>query len=168
MADRAHMLPARMPVQLHSIKFFIPKKILKSMKNGPIILIDDDGDECELLQNSLQKLSITNNLLCFATGPDAIQYLKSTTEQPFLILCDINLPQMNGIEIRKNINADPVLKKKSIPFVFYTTSATKSSVEEAYEMSVQGFFEKGSSSAEITKLVKCIHDYWQYCRHPNN
>ena len=138
------------------------------MKNGPIILIDDDEDECELLQNALKKLSYTNKLLCFISGAEAIEFLQLTSEQPFLILCDINLPQMNGMEIRKRIDDDPFLKRKSIPFVFYTTSATKTSVDEAYEMSVQGFFEKGSSIEEISRLVKCIYDYWQYCKHPNS
>ena len=136
-------------------------------KNGPVILIDDDGDGCEILADALQKQSIPNRVLCFSGGGEAIRYLRTTTDKPFLILCDINMPVMNGIDVRKAINEDDYLRRKSIPFVFYTTSATAPAVNEAYEMSVQGYFEKEHSAEDIGRLLRCIYDYWHWCRHPN-
>ncbi len=136
-------------------------------KNDPIILIDDDKDECEILEDAFRRESITNGLLCFSNGEDALHYLETTNERTFLILCDVNMPVMSGIELARRIHENEYLRRKSIPFVFYTTSATEHAVKEAYEMSVQGFFEKRHDAVSIADLVRRIYDYWQWCRHPN-
>ena len=137
-------------------------------KKSPIILIDDDRDEGEILEDVFAKWSIPNPLQCFYTGKEALHYLQTTTDKPFLILCDISMPEMNGIQVRKKINEDEYLRRKCIPFVFYTTSATEQAINAAYEMSVQGFFQKGHDAAEIERLIRCIHEYWSCCRHPND
>lgn len=136
--------------------------------NGQIILIDDDKDECELMEDVFSQLNIPNRIVCFHDGRAAFDYLKKLTEQPFLIFSDINMPGMSGIELRKHINNDEELRSRSIPFIFFTTSAGAPAVKEAYEMSVQGFFEKPHEFGEIKRLVKSVVDYWQTCRHPNN
>ncbi len=137
-------------------------------KTGPIILIDDDADECELIGDSLKQLKINNELVCFGNGKQALEYLKTTTDKPFLILTDVNMPVMSGIELREKIYEDEELRRKSIPFIFLTTSAGAPAVKKAYEMSVQGFFEKGHSIGEVKQVLKEIYDYWQRCKHPNN
>ncbi len=63
---------------------------------------------------------------------------------------------------------DEFLRKKSIPFVFYSTSARKESVVKAYDMMVQGFFEKPQSLIEIKTTIKLIMDYWKLCKHPKS
>jgi CheY-like chemotaxis protein len=137
-------------------------------KKGPIIFIDDDRDDAEMLEDTLKELMIHNPYLYFSNGIDALQYLQQTTEKPFLIFCDINMPVMNGIQLREKINEDEALRNKSIPFVFYTTSATPAAVKEAYKMSVQGFFIKEHSVEGMKKLIECIINYWQCCWHPND
>jgi len=137
-------------------------------KKGPIILVEDDKDDQELIKEVLHSIGVLNKLICFSNGAEALDYLKTTIEQPFLILCDINMPVMDGITLRKHINNNERLRKKSIPFVFLTTTAGKPAITEAYEMSVQGFFEKGSSLSEINDTLQLICDYWQRCRHPNS
>lgn len=138
------------------------------MKNGAILLIDDDKDECELIKDALTHEGIENELICFSNGQEALHYLKAAEAPPFLILSDINMPQMGGLELRKQINEDEELKRKSIPFIFLTTSAGASAVKEAYEMSVQGFFEKPHTMREIRNLLKEVCHYWQRCKHPNS
>jgi CheY-like chemotaxis protein len=137
------------------------------IKPGPIIFIDDDRDDCEILQDALSELKISNELICFTNGEDALAYLRVTTDKPFLILCDINMPVMSGIQLRKQIHEDDYLRAKSIPFIFYTTSATDQAIRDAYKMSVQGFFVKEHDPVKIRELVDCLVQYWQKCRHPN-
>ena len=60
------------------------------------------------------------------------------------------------------------LRKKAIPFVFYTTSVDKTDVDEAYQMMVQGYFQKEIKMDAIKQTLKIILDYWHICRHPNN
>ena len=137
-------------------------------KKGPIILVDDDLDECKLIQEVLEKTGIPNKLVCYTSGLEALGYLETTTEQPFLIIADINMPVMGGLELRQKISEHAELTSKAIPFIFLTTSATPSAVKEAYRLSVQGFFEKQNTIDEISSLLKLIYEYWSRCHHPNN
>ncbi len=134
----------------------------------PVIVLEDDRDDQMILQGVFEDLCIKNELKFFETGPDALSYLETTTDQPFLILSDVNLPGMDGPDFKKSINKNEFLRKKSIPFVFYSTSARKESVVKAYDMMVQGFFEKPQSLTEIKTTIKLIIDYWKLCKHPKS
>jgi CheY-like chemotaxis protein len=136
-------------------------------KSGPILIVEDDHDDQELLKEVFNDLIISNTIRFFSTCLSLLDYLKTTIERPFLIICDINVPQMDGLELRKEINENEFLRKKSIPFIFLTTTSTKSVIEEAYEMMVQGYFVKPNSIQEIKETIKMIIDYWKVCRHPN-
>ena len=91
---------------------------------------------------ALQDLDITNPLIWFANCAQALDHMKTTSQQPFLILSDVNLPGMSGIEFKKLIDDHPELSRKCIPFVLYSTSVDKKTVEEAYQNDCAGFFQK--------------------------
>src|SRR5690606_8567890 len=97
----------------------------------------------------------------------ALEYLKTTSERPFIILCDVNMPIMNGLELKSQINMDDELKKKQIPFVFFSTSAMSSIVKDAFDMGVQGFFIKAQSLEEMENTLRVIFQYWEKCEHLN-
>jgi response regulator RpfG family c-di-GMP phosphodiesterase len=137
-------------------------------KKGPIIIIEDDAEDEELFKDILQELNISNKIIWFTDTHAAFDFLKTTKEQPFIIFSDVNLPKQNGVEFKKSIDADKQLRKKCIPFIFYSTFVSKEIVNQAYtQMTVQGFFKKGTSYKEIKSDIKMIIDYWQICRHPN-
>jgi response regulator RpfG family c-di-GMP phosphodiesterase len=135
---------------------------------GPVIIVEDDADDEAIFNEILRELNISNNIKWFGNSDDAIHYLKTTTDQPFIIFSDVNLPGDNGIEFKRQIDKDKRLRKKSIPFVFYSTAVDRRIVDEVYtQMTVQGFFKKGNSYKEIRNNIKLIFDYWQICKHPN-
>jgi CheY-like chemotaxis protein len=139
------------------------------MNSGPIIIIEDDEDDKELFEDVLKDLNVINKLVWFYSCIDAMVYLASSSEQPFVIFCDVNLPMQNGIEFKKMIDKNENLRKKSIPFVFYSTSVNQSIVNEAYMgMTIQGFFKKGDDYEQIKKDIRLILDYWSACKHPNS
>jgi CheY-like chemotaxis protein len=137
-------------------------------KTGPIIIVEDDPEDQEVIADVLQLNGVTNELKFFENGKEALQYLLDTTDRPFLIISDINMPVMNGLEFRNEINKSDLLTQKSIPFIFYTTHAEKHAVEQAYYMSVQGFFQKPGTIAEMQQLFNRVVGYWLSCFHPNN
>src|SRR4051794_4496413 len=113
---------------------------LNTMVTGPIILIEDDPDDKELIETALKELDIPNKTVWFSNSIDAFEFLKNKDDQPFIIFSDINLPRMTGIEFKKKIDNDPELRRKSIPFVFFSTSADKRAIDEAYtKLTVQGY-----------------------------
>ncbi len=137
--------------------------------SGPIVIVEDDQDDQEIMQEVLASLSVTNKLIFFSRPLDAFQYLKSSPVQPFLILSDVNLPEQNGVEFKRQIDEDPDLRARSIPFVFFSTSVDKKAVNTAYkEMTVQGFFQKPFSFEELQTTLQLILEYWKVCKHPNS
>ncbi len=138
------------------------------MVSGPIVIIEDDEDDKDIIQDVLKELTIPNKIVWFTKCTEAFKYLKAQTEQPFVILSDVNLPGQNGRDFKKQIDNDEELKKKSIPFVFFTTAADKNYVNEAYiELTVQGYFQKANSYQETKNIIRAILEYWKYCKHPN-
>ena len=137
-------------------------------KSGNILIVEDDIDDKELLEQVIVELGITNSIIWKANGAEAFSYLCTTTEPMFIVFSDINMPIMNGLELKRKIDADPVLRKKSIPFVFYSTAASQEAVYEAYtDLTIQGFFKKGNDYHKTKSVVKTIIEYWTDCIHPN-
>jgi CheY-like chemotaxis protein len=132
------------------------------------MIIEDDRDDQQLMVEVFTSLNIKNELKFFENGNKALAYLKTTTDQPFIILSDVNLPGMSGPDFKRSINEDDRLRQKSIPFVFLTTSAEKKAVEEAYDILVQGYFQKANKMDELKAMVKMIMDYWMECKNPNS
>lgn len=146
----------------------LPTKIPTMSRKGPIIIAEDDQDDRDILVEVFQSLGVKNELKFFEDGEGVLDYLMTTEEKPFLILTDVNLPRMRGTELRKRINEDETLRRKSIPFIFLTTSADRRAVSEAFNQMVQGYFQKEIRFEEVKKTVKLIVDYWMVCKHPNN
>ena len=136
-------------------------------KNGPIIVIEDDIDDQQLMQDMVSELSLGNELMIFSSAELALTYLRTTEVKPFLILSDINMPGLNGFQMRELIMEEPQLKVKCIPFVFCTTGATAEVVNKAYEQSVQGIFQKPSQYTEWLSILGAIIDYWKHAMSPN-
>lgn len=134
---------------------------------GPILIIEDDHEDQEFLEEIFNSLQLKNEIKFFDRCKKALDFLRTTSVQPLVILSDVNLPEMNGFEMMEEICKDEMLKKKSIPFVFLTTSSDKYAIEKAYEMQVQGFFTKENSYEGIKTMIQKIVDYWLICKHPN-
>ena len=136
-------------------------------KNGPIIVIEDDRDDQAVLVEIFKRLGYANEIVYFSDGNHALEFLDKSEVQPFLILSDINMPKINGFELRNKIFTNEQLHTKCIPSLFFTTSATKKSVIDAYALSVQGFFIKKSTMQGLEETIKKIVDYWQECIAPS-
>ncbi|MGC1241305.1 MAG: response regulator [Chryseosolibacter sp.] len=135
--------------------------------SGPIIFVEDDEDDLFIFEEICGRLNLPNKLLFFQRGEAMLNYLRHTTEQPFIIFCDINMPEMDGLQLRERLNDEEQLRRKSIPFVFFSTAATRQQVKRAYELTVQGFFIKETNFTEAQANFKMILDYWAKCKHPN-
>lgn len=138
------------------------------MTKGPIIVVEDDTDDQELYAECIKAIGIPNEIRFFNGASEALDYLLNTEEQPFIILSDINMPGMSGLELKKQIQDDPYLCTKGIPFVFISTNATKVSVRHAHALSVQGYFEKPHNIEALKLMLQTLFDYWQLCKHINN
>lgn len=136
-------------------------------KTGPIIVIEDDLGDQELLNTVFNELNFMNEIIFFEDSIKALDYLTDSDLEPFIILSDMNMPKLNGIELREKIHTNENLRLKCIPYLFFSTSAEQKYVVEAYSKSVQGFFVKPTSYDKLLSTIKIIVEYWQECESPN-
>jgi CheY-like chemotaxis protein len=91
--------------------------------NGPVIIIEDDLDDQEMLADVFKKLGYLNEIRFFGDGQTALDFLNATEIVPFLILSDINLPKLDGFALRNKIKLDAKLQLKCIPYLFFSTAS---------------------------------------------
>ena len=136
-------------------------------KAGPIIIIEDDLDDQEILTEVFKELNCGNEVIFFGDGEAALDFLVNTSIEPFIIFSDINLPKLNGVELREKVHNNEDLRLKSIPYLFFTTTAEQKHVVDAYSKSIQGFFIKPHTYDKLKGTIQKILEYWQECISPN-
>ena len=135
-------------------------------KNGPILIIEDDIDDQEFLQTTYRKLNYTNELVFLNDGEAAIQYLIQMKSIPFLIISDLNMPKINGIELRARVNENDVINIKCVPYILFSTTVGKNFINDAYLMGIQGYFKKPIDPNELMTTLKNIIEYWKISYSP--
>jgi CheY-like chemotaxis protein len=141
-------------------------KLMIQLK-GKIVLVDDDSYEKDLLESALKKRGWDAKVEYFDNAHDALDHLKQNTDEIFLIISDMNMPKMNGMDFKKTIDNDLGLAGKSIPFIFATSSSSKSEITEAFDYRVQGYFPKPGTTEEQADMLDIIIKYWIVSSHPN-
>lgn len=136
-------------------------------KSGPIVIIEDDTDDQDVLAEIFKELNYSNELIFFGDSIQALEYLTDTDIEPFIVMSDINMPKLNGMELREKIHNNEDLRMKSIPYLFFSTSAEQSHVIDAYSRSIQGFFIKPNQYEKLKSVIIKIVEYWKECESPN-
>jgi len=136
-------------------------------KTGPIVIIDDDPDDQEIMKELLEELTGRQEIVIFDNSDAALKFLRRSEVKPFLILSDIKMPTSGGFELRKEVFDDTDLREKCVPYIFLTTGAVPEVIREAYGLSVQGIFQKANSIGEWKNQLKKIVDYWLEAKSPN-
>jgi CheY-like chemotaxis protein len=134
--------------------------------SGPIIIVEDDRDDQEILKEVFHELKIPNVVRFFSSCKEALCYLLTTIERPFIIISDINLPAMNGLELKDKINQDQFLRRKNIPFLFLSTNSQTTTISTAYDLFAQGYFVKPGKIADLKEMVLKMIDYWKVAKRP--
>ncbi|MHC4487893.1 MAG: response regulator [Planctomycetota bacterium] len=137
------------------------------MRNSqPILLVEDDRVDVMTVERAFNDLKVTNRLVCTGNGEEALEYLKTeNNKKPCVILLDLNMPKMNGIEFLKIAKADETLK--SIPVVVLTTSKTARDVAESFELGAAGYMVKSVDYRKFVETVRTIDLYWTLSEIPN-
>jgi len=132
----------------------------------PIMLVEDDTVDAMTVERALNELKVKNELIHKDNGEDALEYLESeTSHMPCLILLDLNMPKMGGIEFLKIAKADE--KLKSIPVVVLTTSKDEQDKVESFKFSVAGYIVKAVDYKKFVEAIRTIDLYWTLSEFPN-
>jgi len=132
----------------------------------PILLAEDDSVDTMTVKRALKELKVTNQLICTTNGEEALEYLRDESkEKPCVILLDLNMPKMGGIEFLKIAKADEALKK--IPVIVLTTSKEEQDVVESFNLGVAGYIVKPTDYKKFVETVRAIDLYWTLSKLPS-
>jgi len=132
----------------------------------PILLVEDDRVDAMTVRRALKDLEVTNELVHRVNGEESLQYLRNEgNKKPCVILLDLNMPKMNGVEFLKVAKADEALKK--IPVVVLTTSKQEQDVLESFNLGVAGYIVKPVDYKKFVEAIRTIQLYWTLSELPN-
>lgn len=131
-----------------------------------ILLVEDDPAHAEIVRRNLEHARVANSLNWVSDGQEALDYLHhvgnyqkpESSPAPGLILLDLHLPKIDGMEVLRTIKSDPALSR--IPVVVMTTSAAESDIARAYENRANSFVVKPLDLEKFTALLDAIGYYW--------
>jgi CheY-like chemotaxis protein len=130
------------------------------MNMGPIVIVDDDDDDKEIIELVWKDLPYKNQLVFFRTGEQVLKFLKTEEVIPFLILCDVNIPKMDGFELKRRLLTDDSLHYQSIPFIFWSSEVSTAQIKKSYDLGGNGFFVKENKIDYVKTFLSCIMEYW--------
>ena len=125
-----------------------------------ILLVEDNEGDIVLAREALKEAKIKNRITVITDGEKALEYLfcNDNNRKPDLILLDMNLPKVNGLEVLAKIKADEALK--IIPVVMLTTSTSEQDVLDAYRNYVNCYINKPIDLEEFIVVIKNIESFW--------
>jgi CheY-like chemotaxis protein len=136
------------------------------MRNSkPVLLVEDDSVNAMAVIRVFDGLKVPKHVVHLENGEDALKYLSDNTlEKPDLILLDLDMPGMNGVEFLRIIKADTVLR--NIPVVMFTTSDDQRDIDECFDLNVAGYIIKPFDPELFHEMVKTVATYWSYSELP--
>jgi CheY-like chemotaxis protein len=128
-------------------------------RSRPLLLVEDDQIDARTVKRALLDLKVQDAVVHMPNGEEALTYLRSgINEQPCLILLDLNMPKMGGIEFLKEVKKDPTFRR--IPIVVLTTSNEDRDVWGTFEHSVAGYMVKPIDYQQFVETIRTVVEYW--------
>lgn len=133
--------------------------------NKPILLVEDDRVDTMTVMRALKEIHVTNPLVHLENGEEAVHYLQdSEQEKPCIILLDLNMPIMNGIEFLQVVKHDDQLRR--IPVVVLTTSEEQQDKVNSFNLGVAGYMAKPVDYRQFVEVMRSIDAYWTISEMP--
>ena len=131
-----------------------------------ILLVEDNQDDCELALRALRRERLVNNIFIVRDGEQALSFLfcagayadRTFDQPPKLVLLDLKLPKVNGLEVLKQVKSDP--RTRHIPVVVLTSSKEERDLAASYNLGANSYIQKPVDFEQFRQTVKSIGLYW--------
>ena len=131
-------------------------------KTRPILLVEDNNDDVFLMMRSFRKYHFAHEIIVASDGVEALDHLLGRNGKailnPMLILLDLNLPRMGGLEVLKEIKSTE--QTNLIPVVILTSSSEESDIIKSYDLGVNSYIRKPVDFVKLAEVVRSISSYW--------
>jgi two-component system response regulator len=131
---------------------------------GSILLVEDTEDDIELTRRALKKNRLTNPLVIARDGQEALDYLFGNEEPPAIVLLDLQLPKIGGLEVLRRLKSDP--RTRLIPIIILTSSREERDVVDGYTNGANSYIRKPVDFDQFTEAVRQLGLYWLILNEP--
>jgi two-component system response regulator len=158
---------------LHSIFHYLFKKMVMPANSVEILLVEDNITDAELTIRALKKHNMANNLVHVRNGEEALDFIFGTgaykdnrdaTRPPKVVLLDIQMPKVNGIEVLEKIKSDP--RTKATPVVILTSSKENPDIQKCYALGANSYIVKPVNFESFAQSIKDLGLYWLLLNQP--
>jgi len=133
----------------------------------PILLVDDDRIDVMMFKRALEDLKITNPLIHLTDCKEALEYLQNEDdEKTWIVLADLNTPQMNGLEFLTAVKANDALKQ--IIVIVLSGSDDEEDIAESFRLGAAGYIVKPPDYNKLVEMLRTIHEYWTLSKLPHS
>jgi two-component system response regulator len=147
---------------------------MNPLDNVEILIVEDSLEDLNLALRALRKAKITNRIQVARDGEEAVEFIfcegpfaqRKMEEGPKVILLDLKLPKIDGLEVLRRIKSDP--RTRSIPVVMLTSSREQNDVVESYDLGVNSYIVKPVDFDQFSEAVQKLGLYWMLTNHPPN
>jgi CheY-like chemotaxis protein len=135
-------------------------------KQKPILLVEDDNVDAMTVKRAVRDLKVDHSVIHLVNGEEAMKYLTSPDmEKPFVVLLDLNMPKMNGLEFLKVIKNNEHFKR--IPAIVLTTSKDDQERIRGFQLNISGYIIKPVDYAKFVEAVRILNLYWTLSEMPD-
>ena len=142
------------------------------MTDGVILLVEDNPSDVKLTERALKQNQITNKLVHAEDGREALDYLfgsgqyadRNVRDVPALVLLDLKLPKVDGLEVLKQIRADELTRL--LPVVILTSSSQERDIASSYELGANSYIRKPVNFTQFAEVVRTLGFYWLLMNEP--
>lgn len=141
--------------------------MLKENTNNPILLVEDNPVDLDLTMRAFAAKKLSNPIQVARDGEEALKYLERWEQgepRPVVILLDLNMPKINGLEVLQKIKSHPDFK--TIPVVILTTSSESSDLQSAYQFGANSYIVKPVDFEKFLEVATHIELYWRVINKP--
>lgn len=146
---------------------------MKDLKIIEILIVEDNPSDAELTVRALKKNNLANNMFVVEDGQEAIDFLfckgkysdRNIENPPKIILLDLKLPKISGLEVLRMIKNDP--RTADIPVVVVTSSQEEPDIKEAYKLNVNSYVVKPVNFVQFVEAMSTLGMYWLLINQPN-
>ena len=132
-------------------------------RTAEILLVEDNSGDVRLMQEAFREISVPHRLSVVTTGRGALEFLRrqdgyKDAPRPDLVLLDLKLPDLHGLEVLAALKGDPNLRR--IPAVVFSSSQDRAEVIQAYNLKANSYIAKPVELADFIRVVKGVEDFW--------
>lgn len=147
-------------------KNYLDKDFFMSNSDKAVLLVEDDRVDAMTVKRAFKQIKVPNPLFHVENGEEALEFLRDESKPtPMIILLDLNMPKMNGVEFLQVVKNDEELKQ--IPVIVLTTSKEQQDRVNTFKFSIAGYMIKPVDYQQFVEMVKTIRVYWNMSQLPD-